>query len=147
MYKIAQNGVIRTSDGALIPNDSSNSDNIKYVLWQSQGNTAEPLTADTRAQWNARAQEKARVTINQAREAVAKMITKRPDADAAIGSLRTLQAQLLALIPSVNLSATTDETNAFNTIWAAYVPLVAAFPAPIRAEYKLEFEALTKVIV
>ena len=114
--------------------------------------TPEEVTAydlartDNQAKWNARAQEKARVTINQARQAVANMIAKRTEADPTTASLRTLHAQLLALIPSTSLATSTHETTAYKTLWDAYTLLVVAFPSPIRAEYKLEFELLTKAL-
>lgn len=107
----------------------------------------EAARADTPAKWQGRAKEKARVTINDARKAVSNMIAKRLDADPVKAQLQTLPAQLLALIPSTDLSASTDETSAFNILWAAYTPLVGVFPLPIRAEYKLEYDLLTKPIV
>jgi agmatine/peptidylarginine deiminase len=48
--------------------------------------------AETPAQYQARAKEKARVLINQARQAVANMIAKRTETDAAMVALRTLQS-------------------------------------------------------
>ena len=36
------NGIIRKSDGAFIPFDEANTDYQAYLLWVSEGNTADP---------------------------------------------------------------------------------------------------------
>jgi hypothetical protein len=38
-YKLGSFGVIRVLDGANIPNDTKNSDWLKYLVWLAQGNT------------------------------------------------------------------------------------------------------------
>jgi hypothetical protein len=44
MYKLKQetNGVLRTSDNALIPFDPANTDYQEYLKWLTEGNTPEP---------------------------------------------------------------------------------------------------------
>jgi len=51
MYKIREthlitgevlSGIVRTSDGAIIPDDESNTDWQEYLKWLAEGNTPEP---------------------------------------------------------------------------------------------------------
>jgi hypothetical protein len=42
MYKLNQTSVIRTADGASIPNDPTNTDYAEYLQWLSAGNIPEP---------------------------------------------------------------------------------------------------------
>lgn len=44
MYKINGSGVVRVSDGAIIPGDVGNSDYVNYLSWLEDGNTPEPET-------------------------------------------------------------------------------------------------------
>ena len=46
MYKLTTSGaiVVRTADGAYIPDDPRNADRIRYLLWLVAGNT--PIPAD-----------------------------------------------------------------------------------------------------
>ena len=47
MYKLKENGVIRLSDNANIPNNPNNRDWRKYQVWVAEGNTPDPeFTAD-----------------------------------------------------------------------------------------------------
>jgi hypothetical protein len=41
-YRLASSGVIRTGDGASIPNDPGNRDWIAYQVWLAAGNTPDP---------------------------------------------------------------------------------------------------------
>lgn len=43
MYKLIENGVIRLTDGATIPNCSNNRDWNKYQMWLSEGNVPQEL--------------------------------------------------------------------------------------------------------
>jgi len=42
-YILSEYGVIRTSDGASIPNDDRNRDWRKYLEWVADGNTPDPI--------------------------------------------------------------------------------------------------------
>ena len=52
MYKLAQNGVIKLSDNAFIPEDPANKDWQEYQQWLAQGNKPQPqyTTAELREQ-------------------------------------------------------------------------------------------------
>ena len=43
MYYINKHGLIKTSSGATVPCDNSNSEYIRYLAWVSAGNEAQPL--------------------------------------------------------------------------------------------------------
>lgn len=48
MYRLTNTDVvIRTIDGATIPNNPSNTDRRDYVFWLSQGNSPEPVQVET----------------------------------------------------------------------------------------------------
>jgi hypothetical protein len=42
MYKLSENSIIRTTDGASIPADPANTDYAAYLRWVEKGNTPEP---------------------------------------------------------------------------------------------------------
>jgi hypothetical protein len=42
MYKLLEQGVLRTTDGASIPDDPDNSDYAEYLEWVEEGNTPTP---------------------------------------------------------------------------------------------------------
>lgn len=52
MYKQLPNGLLRTSDNAVIPQDPANADYLQFLQWQSQGGIVEPLlTASVSPAW------------------------------------------------------------------------------------------------
>jgi hypothetical protein len=52
-YKISGEGVIDTTRGAHIPNDTANRDWVEYLQWVDEGNTADPEFTEQEIQDNA----------------------------------------------------------------------------------------------
>lgn len=51
-YKLSLGGVIRSSDGAFIPNDPGNFDWIQYQQWlETEGNTPDPIDTPQLVNW------------------------------------------------------------------------------------------------
>jgi hypothetical protein len=54
-YRLAANGVIRTSDGAFIPTDTRNRDWNAYLAWAAVPNTPDPIPVPVLADYQASA--------------------------------------------------------------------------------------------